>query len=275
MVKYSIIINCYNTKPLIEKCVEAALLSTDKRSELILVNNHPPYEEALTFLNNFKHPRVRVVDPGRNIGCMPGFQYGAEQARGEYLVKLDDDVIVPRTNWVDAMSQALQDYPRLAYVALLPAAVKGIMGHQVKKPGYTLEFRLGTVLFWCMMINKRLWRQHFFLTNLPLYGVGERDYERIANQLGLKKAYLRSHVCTSLGRTEEADPLYGAWKLLYVKMKNNRREFEEWKKTARLGPEEEEIMRRFGYPEQQIEEVRRLLAKNSQKAIPGSNVANN
>ncbi|NLW55844.1 MAG: glycosyltransferase [Firmicutes bacterium] len=273
-MKYSIIINCYNTLPLIQKCVEAALLSTDKQSELILVNNHPPYEEALAFLRDFKHPRVRVVDPGRNIGCMPGFQYGAERARGKYLVKLDDDVIVPRKDWTGAMGQALRDYPRLAYVALLPAAVKRIPGNQVKKPGYTLEFRLRTILFWCMMINKQLWRQHFFLTNLPLYGVGERDYERIANQLGLKKAYLTSHVCTSLGRTEEADPLYGAWKLLYVKMKKYRCEFVEWKKTARIGPEEAEIMRKFGYPEQQIEEIRNLLASNSQKTVPDSSVVN-
>jgi glycosyltransferase involved in cell wall biosynthesis len=274
MMKYSIIINCYNTLPLIQKCVEAALLSTDKQSELILVNNHPPYEEALAFLSDFKHPRVRVVDPGRNIGCMPGFQYGAERARGKYLVKLDDDVIVPRKDWTGAMGQALQDYPRLAYVALLPAAVKRTPGNQVKNPRYTLEFRLSTIIFWCMMIRKELWQQHFFLTDLPLYGVGERDYERIANQLGLKKAYLTSHVCTSLGRTEEADPLYGAWKLLYVKMKKNRREFVEWKKTARIGPEETEVMRRFGYPEEQIEEVRKLLAKNSPQTIPVSSVVN-
>lgn len=262
-MKYSVIINCYNTLPLIRKCVEAALLSTDKQCELILVNNHPPYEDALSYLQKVKHPRVKVVDPGRNIGCMPGFQYGAEHALGKYIVKLDDDVIVPRKHWAEAMGQALQDFPRLAYVALLPSAVKTINGNRVKKPRYTLEFRGSTILFWCMMINKQLWRKHFFITNLPLYGVGERDYEQLANQLGLKKAYLTSHVCTSLGRTEQADPLYGAWKLLYVKMKKNRSEFIEWKKSARIGPEEAEIMQKFGYPESQIEEIRRLLASNS------------
>jgi hypothetical protein len=77
--------------------------------------------------------------------------------------------------------------------------------------------------------------------------------------LGLKKAYLTSHVCTSLGRTEESDPLYGAWKLFYVKKKDHRSDFENWKKRFALGPEEVEIMRRFGYPESQIEEVRALL----------------
>ncbi|NLC53193.1 MAG: glycosyltransferase family 2 protein [Firmicutes bacterium] len=263
-LRFSIIINCYNTLPLIKKCVEAALVSTDHNSELILINNHPPYEDALAFLREFKHPRVRILDPGRNIGCMPGFQYGAEQAQGQYLVKLDDDVLVPRKNWTAAMHQALKDFPTLAYVALLPVAIKENPRQQVKKNGYTLEFRRSTVLFWCMMIDKQLWRKHFYLTDLPLYGVGERDYERKANQLGLKKAYLTSHVCTSLGRTEESDPLYGAWKLFYVKRKETRSDFETWKKSFVLGPAEAEIMRRFGYPEHQIAEVQTLLTAAQQ-----------
>ncbi|HBG15455.1 MAG TPA: hypothetical protein DDW93_01625 [Firmicutes bacterium] len=269
-VRFSIIINCYNTLPLIKKCVEAALISTDKSSELILINNHPPYKDALKFLEDFKHPRVKKFDPGRNIGCMPGFQYGAERAQGDYIVKLDDDVIVPRKNWTGAMYQALKDFPTLAYVALQPSVVK--MGtSQVKRPRYTLEFRRNTVLFWCMMIKKQLWKKHFFMTNLPLYGVGERDYERKANNLGLKKAYLTSHVCTSLGRTEESDPLYGAWKLFYVKKKTHRSEFNEWKSSFLIGPEEAEIMRKFGYPENQIEEIRALLAKNHhEKSLPES-----
>ena len=69
-----------------------------------------------------------------------------------------------------------------------------------------------------MMIDKQLWRKHFYLADLPLYGVGERHYERKANQLGLKKAYLTSHVCTSLGRTEECgSALWGLETLLCEK----------------------------------------------------------
>jgi len=191
---------------------------------------------------------------------MPGFQYGAEHAQGEYIVKLDDDVLVPRNNWTAAMYQALRDYPTLAYIALLPAPLRTNSYPRVKRNGYTLEFRRSTILFWCMMIEKNLWKKHFYLTDLPLYGVGERDYERKANELGLRKAYLTSHVCTSLGRTEEADPLYGAWKLFYVKKKDQRSDFLTWKKSFQLGPAEVEIMKRFGYPDQQIEEVRALLA---------------
>lgn len=262
---FSVIINCYNTLNLIKKCLRAALSTTDEKTEILLVNNHPPYPEALQFLKKYRHPRVRVLDPGENIGCMPGFQFGAKHSRGRYIIKLDDDVIVPNKNWIQAMYQSLIDYPKLAYVALKPAAVKWEQKQRLVKPDYSLEFRRETILFWCMMIKKSLWQAHFVMKNLPLYGVGERYFERKANQLGLKKAYLSSHVCVSLGRTNEADPLYGAWKLFYVKMKDKRAEFEEWKKFFAIGPEEAEVMRRFGYPEPQITEIKNLLRNHQLK----------
>ncbi len=268
---FSVIINCYNTLTLIRKCLEAALNTTDKKTEILLINNHPPYPDVLQFLKKYRHPRVRVLDPGKNIGCMPGFQFGAEHSRGRYIIKLDDDVIVPNKNWIQAMYQALTDQPKLAYVALKPSAVKSERKQQSVKRSYSLEFRRETILFWCMMIKKSLWQSHFVMKNLPLYGVGERYYERKANQLGLKKAYLTSHICASLGRTRESDPLYGAWKLFYVKMKDKRAGFEDWKKSFAIGPEEAEIMRKFGYPEQQIAEIKDLLSniqlENQQTAL--------
>lgn len=258
-MKYSIIINCYNTLSLIKKCVEAAIETTGKKAEIILVNNHPLYEDAMDYLEKINHPRVRVLDPGKNIGCMPGFQLGAERARGDYIVKLDDDVIVPKKDWCDAMSLALKSFPNLAYVALKPSVIKKEKNERVVRGKYTLEFYRNTILFWCMMMKRDLWKSHFVMTKLPLYGVGERDYELKATKLGLKKAYLTSHVCTSLGRTGESDPLYGAWKLFYVKLKDRRLEFPEWRKSFTIGPGEIDIMKKFGYPDGQIAEIQTLL----------------
>jgi glycosyltransferase involved in cell wall biosynthesis len=258
-MKYSIIINCYNTLPLIQSCLEAALKTTDQKTELILINNHPPYQKALDYLASLDHPRVLVLDPGKNIGCMPGFQLGAEHATGEYLIKLDDDVIVPLNNWLQAMHNALKGDPALAYVALQPAALKPNKAQLVAKNGYSLEYHQDTILFWCMMINRKLWKSQYVMNNLPLYGVGESYYAQKTRQLGLKKAYLVSHVCTSLGRTKEADPLYGAWKLFYVKLKNQRVAFPEWQRQFKIGQEEVRMMQDFGYPDDQIETIQKRL----------------
>ena len=118
-MKFSIIIRCYNTLPLIQKCVEAVLQTTDDDTEIILINNHPPHKTAMDYLQNLHHPRVIVLDPGRNIGNFEGFNYGALHARGENLIILDDDIIVPNNNWIHVMSQSLADFPNLAYTALL------------------------------------------------------------------------------------------------------------------------------------------------------------
>ena len=260
-MRYSVIINCYNTLPLIKSCIQAAIATTDQAAEIILINNHPPYREALDYLGSIRHPRIRILDPGKNIGCMPGFQYGAEHAKGEYLIKLDDDVIVPSQKWLEAMAHALTDFPQLAYVALKPAVIKPSPSQLVVRNDYTLEFRDDTLIFWCMMIKRSLWKAHFVMENLPLYGVGERYYTRKATALGLKKAYLVSHSCTSLGRTKAADPLYGIWKLLYVKLKDHRLAFPEWLKQFKLGKTEIKIMQDFGYPADQIREIRELLTK--------------
>jgi hypothetical protein len=174
---------------------------------------------------------------------------------------LDDDVITPQKNWIEAMHNALNDFPKLAYVALKPAVVELANNEPIVKKKYTLEFCNNTILFWCMMIKRKLWKSHFVMSNLPLYGVGERYYTHKARELGLKKAYLTSHVCTSLGRTKESDPLYGAWKLFYVKLKDQRFEYPEWKKSFKLGKDEIKIMKDFGYPEDQIEGIKELLYK--------------
>lgn len=264
-MKHSVIINCYNTLPLIKSCVESALESTDQQTEILLINNHPPYEDALDYLAEFHHPRVRVLDPGKNIGCMPGFQYGAERAKGDYIVKLDDDVIVPKNNWIKAMHQALKDYPNLAYVALKPSVIKLSQYKPTIRKGYKLVFYNATILFWCMMIQRKLWKAHFVLSKLPLYGVGERHYYHKSHELGLKRAYLVSHVCTSLGRTEESDPLYGAWKLFYVKLKDQRMGFPEWKKNFEFDPKAVQIMKDFGYPDAQIAKIKELLIQYQNK----------
>jgi GT2 family glycosyltransferase len=259
-LKNSVIINCYNTLPLIQKTVAAALATTDLNTEILLINNHPPYPEVADYLQSIKHPRTRVLDPGRNLGCTLGFQFGAAQARGEFIVKLDDDTIVPKNNWISAMSQALNDFSDLAYVALIMNIYQQGRNPPVAMPEYTLEIIDDCVFFSCMMIRKQLWSKHFVISKTGLYGGEEFYYMQKATELGLKKGYLLSHVANHLGRTAQADPLYGAWKFFYG-VGQTGAGYEEWRLCFTPNENDLNSMRRFGYPEDQIEEIRTLLAK--------------
>ena len=259
-MKFSIIINCYNTLPLIKKCVTAALGTTIESSEILLINNHPPYPEVESFLKSMKHPRIKVLDPGRNLGCTLGFQYGAERATGEYLVKLDDDTIVPNTNWIQAMYQALKDFPELAYVGLVVPMYRLGRFRQVVKPRYVLEFYEDKVHFACIMIKRSLWRIHFIIPSQSLYGDDEHFYMEKAKTLGMKKGYLVSHQCEHLARLPESDPLYGAWKIFYL-ANHTRADFAQWRKTFTLGESEMRIFKQFNYPEDQIRLIKTILSK--------------
>lgn len=250
-MKYSIIINCYNTLPLMKQSIDAAVKTTSEQTEIILVNNHPPYQDVQNYLKRIHHPRVRTVDPGCNLGCTIGFQYGAMRARGEYLVKLDDDTIVPSgQNWIKAMSQALKDFSELAYVGLVVPIYRLGRFPRVVRPLYTLEFYDDLVHFACIMINRTLWRTHFIINDQSLYGGDESFYAQKAAQLGMKKGYLVSHQCIHLARTIGSDPLYGAWKIFYLN--GNHLDFTKWRQTFTLGPAELTVLKQFQYPADQI-----------------------
>lgn len=267
-MKYSIIIRCYNTLPLIKKCIEAAIQSTDAETEIILVNNHPPYQEVTEYLNNITHPRVTLLDPHKNIGNAAGFNYGASVAKGEYLVILDDDIIVPNNNWISMMSKALTDYNKLAYLSLIWSSVKqslttkaAFQHNIVKNADYSIYFDNSYVIFGCVMLKKELWQKHFShpnLINKDLYGI-DGYYQRKAKKLGMSTGYLISHMAEHLGRTEEADLLYGAYKVIYA-YKLTKVDYVNWKKGKKKFTGREELaLKHFGYNKSHIENLKKIF----------------
>lgn len=259
-VKFSIIINCYNTLAIIQQSVASVLESTASNSELLLVNNHPPYQEVMAYLGALRHPRVTVLDPGQNLSHILGTQFAANRARGQYLVRMDDDCVVPNNNWIWALHQALNHFPDLAYIGLpWPGiAINGV--GRATAPGIEIEYA-DFVLFTCVMFTRRLWQAHFILSPQGIYGNDDSRSAQIAARLGLKKGYLVSHPCKHLGRTSECDPLYGAWKLFYHQ-KITSLDFAVWRSSVtRLTPVEEAALREFGYPDSQIETIKTIFSQ--------------
>ena len=243
-----------------KQAFDAALQTSDANTEILLINNHPPYPDMRHFLKLLKIPRVRVLDPGHNLGCTQGFQYGASKARGQYLVKLDDDTIVPPKNWLATMCLALQEFPDLAYVGLALPIYKLGRFPQIDRGRYILEFYDDVVNFACMMIRRNLWQAHFQITHPLLYGDEETFYHNQAKRLGLRKGYLVSHSCQHLARTAGSDPFYGAWKIFYLAGKT-KVDFKQWRRDFRIGAEEMAVFRGFNYPEEQIRLLKSLLGQ--------------
>lgn len=255
---FSVIINCYNTLPIIKQCIKAVLTTTDNEAEILLVNNHPPYPDVVAYLKGYSHPRVKVLDPGKNLSHILGTQYAEQYASGRYLIRMDDDAIVPNNNWIYAMRQALKHFPDLAFIGLPPQGFSLPGVNRVTAGDLVIEYH-DFVLFTCVMFKRDLWKAHFIMPPQGVYGYDDGYASQKAMELGLKKAYLVSHPCLHLGRTKECDPLYGAWKLFYA-IKRTDQDFAAWRKTiSKLNEDDEKLMKDFGYPADQIAEIKKII----------------
>ncbi|MGH0945611.1 glycosyltransferase family 2 protein [Bacillus mycoides] len=261
-MKYSVIIRCYNTLPLIKKCVEAVIQSTDFDTEIILINNHPPYNEVAQYLANISHPRIIILDPGKNIGNLEGFNYGANYAKGENLIILDDDIIVPNNNWIDNMSRSLDDFPNLGYVSLMAKHSElfifnnneQLKNEIINKKDYSILITTDMVIFGCVMLKRDLWERYFSKIKLEIMVLYDIDlyYKMVAEKNGLDTGYIVSHLADHLGRSEESDFAYGVWKVLYV-YGLVFEDYGEWRRDKKnITSMEEEVLIKFGYTKEQI-----------------------
>jgi GT2 family glycosyltransferase len=216
-VRFSVVICCYNTRAAMERGIGSAIETTGPETELILVDNHPPFPDAREYLAQVvSEPRVRLIDPGENLGPFRGSHCGLTLAQGEYVVKLNDDLVVP-PGWHLAMARALSEHSCLAYLALpWTPEQTAVSPDEQTLDGQGYRVKLDDVIwFGCVMLERRMWQQHFVYDQPGFYHGGEEVfYAQQARNLGKSRGYLVSHPGVHLARTPATDPLYGVWKVL-------------------------------------------------------------
>lgn len=93
-MKISVIIVSYNARYHLEQClysVEKALENTN--GEIIVVDNASP-EKTVDFLHD-KFPNVQFIESKENLGFAKANNLGVEKARGEYVLILNPDTLIP------------------------------------------------------------------------------------------------------------------------------------------------------------------------------------
>lgn len=95
----SVLSSVYNeTLAEIRESLDSILSQSYEDFELIVVLDRPDYAEGLALLQEYaaKDPRVRVLVNEKNIGLALSMNYAAENAKGEYYLRMDaDDVCYP------------------------------------------------------------------------------------------------------------------------------------------------------------------------------------
>lgn len=93
-MRVSVIIVSYNARYYLEQClysVEKALQNI--KGEIIVVDNDSPEKPIEKIKGNF--PSVRFVESEKNLGFAKANNLGASMAKGEYLLILNPDTLVP------------------------------------------------------------------------------------------------------------------------------------------------------------------------------------
>jgi GT2 family glycosyltransferase len=94
----SIIIINYNSEQYLKNCVESIIANTNGPFEIIVVDNNSS-DMSLNYLFKTKTIAIRLIKNQENLGFAWACNQGLENARGEYLVTMNPDVLVPK-NWL-------------------------------------------------------------------------------------------------------------------------------------------------------------------------------
>jgi GT2 family glycosyltransferase/glycosyltransferase involved in cell wall biosynthesis len=261
---------CYNTLPIIKKCVDSVFENTTVDFEYILVNNHPPHEGFAEYFDDLKisHSNVAIIDPGKNVGCHEGYNLAFAEAKGDYIVKLDDDTVLPSDKeWAQKMIKAFEKVPDLAYLSA-DIVESGKVPKQIVKKDYgdgviLEEPKEGFIGTSCAMFPKKIIELFGPFQGKGLYGWEELYYSEQAKKHNLRIAHFPPVKIIHLGRTVESDPAYGLWKFEYG-YEITTEPLDEWQQKrdiSNYGQFIVDVLRWGCYSETQAREIYNYLKK--------------
>jgi GT2 family glycosyltransferase len=98
-MEYSVIVPFYDNRRILDLCLSQVYATMPSVNYEVLVVVDNPLHEGM---DTTRHPRVRVITPGRNLGYSGAANLGAYEARGSNLVFMDADII-PQKGWFEAL----------------------------------------------------------------------------------------------------------------------------------------------------------------------------
>lgn len=120
----SIVIPAYNKLDYTKACLQHVREFTEGDYEVVVVDNGSA-DGTWSFLR--EQPGVRAVRLPENLGFPGAVNYGLEHARGEFLVVLSNDVLVP-PGWLPKLLKYLRQDPKVGMVGPVTNYASGPQG---------------------------------------------------------------------------------------------------------------------------------------------------
>lgn len=94
-MRVSVLMPVYNKAPFVKEAIESVLNGSFQDFEIVCVDDKST-DNSLDVLRGIGDPRIRIIELPKNLGPAGAANRCLDEARGEYLVRLDaDDLAVP------------------------------------------------------------------------------------------------------------------------------------------------------------------------------------
>ena len=103
----SIIILNYNGDKFLENCLESIIRETNQSYEIIVVDNNSPDKSGEKFSK--KYQKCNFILNKKNVGVSEGLNIGIRNAKGKFVVLLNNDLIVA-PKWLEHLFDAHEIY---------------------------------------------------------------------------------------------------------------------------------------------------------------------
>jgi hypothetical protein len=111
----SIIIVNYNGAHFLEACLDALKTQTyPAASYEVIISDNASNDGSISLLTE-KYPWVQLIKNSQNLGFAAGNNIALPQARGEYIILLNNDT-VPESTWLEALVDVAQENPEAGLI---------------------------------------------------------------------------------------------------------------------------------------------------------------
>jgi glycosyltransferase involved in cell wall biosynthesis len=94
--KVSVLMPCFNSEPFIGEAIESILNQTYSNFELIVLDDGST-DNTKSIIEGFNDDRIKLLSENQNKGIVYQLNKGIELARGQYIARMDADVVsIPR-----------------------------------------------------------------------------------------------------------------------------------------------------------------------------------
>lgn len=117
-IKYSIIVLTYRRDDVLAEMFQhlsSTITKNIDNCEVILVDNNQDSFDRSIYLKNFNHSQYIKTD--KNKGVAGGRNEGIRNAKGDYLLFIDDDAFIYPVNCLDLIVEAFNKFPEVKILA--------------------------------------------------------------------------------------------------------------------------------------------------------------